>query len=271
MTLPIWKPSLKAFFDDRASEVAAVPTLRELCFIAGRDPRLWSDGELYQDMIDSISGLCVIDRSSSILELGCAAGFIAKGIAPRVRKYHGVDIAPQTIKVARRLGLSNATFSVADGSSLEFRSDSFDAAFCYDVFTNFPDFADGAPLIREMFRVVRPGGKIVVGSIPDAAVREDFQARVKVVQGKLNERYGPVGPEPRRAPVGHVMQLWERLTQRRAAENVEPKIVCYYFDRRDFVALGADLSAAVTITDVHGKNPYSGFRFNVVYEKLLRP
>src|SRR5262245_15638650 len=105
-----WKPSLTAFFDGRAKLVGPAPSNRELCFIAGREPRLWSDPELYQDMIDSIVEHCGINHQSSVLEIGCAAGFLSLGVAPRVKFYHGIDVAPATIRVARRHRLPHATF-----------------------------------------------------------------------------------------------------------------------------------------------------------------
>jgi ubiquinone/menaquinone biosynthesis C-methylase UbiE len=261
-----WKPSLKSFFDTRAHEVGSPPTLRELCFIAGREPRLWSDQELYQDMIDSIIDLCAIDERSSVLEVGCAAGFLSLGVAPRVKQYHGVDLAVGALKVARRLRLPNAKFSVADGGSLQFRSNCFDAAFCYDVFTNFPDFSFGSPLIGEMFRVVRPGGKVVVGSVPDRAVQQQFEERVQIVMRELDARHGRAGPDPRRK-TSPLMRLRRRFAWTHQKESSQPAILCYYFDRVDFVELARKLGASVTVTDIHRKNPYCGFRFNVVYGK----
>jgi ubiquinone/menaquinone biosynthesis C-methylase UbiE len=262
-----WKPSLRAFFDTRADEVSRTPSLRELCFVAGREPRLWSDRELYQDMIDSIIELCAVDRSSSVLEVGCAAGFLALGVAPRVGTYQGVDLSAGTIRVARRLGLANAKFSVGDGNSLRFGAGTFDAALCYDVFTNFPDFSFGAPLIREMFRVVRPGGKVLIGSIPDRAVKPEFEKRVQQVLRDLDQRYGPVGPDPRREPAGPLTRFWQRIARTNNKQTSEPAILCYYFDRTDFIELARELGASVNVTDIHSKNPYASFRFNVVYNK----
>jgi ubiquinone/menaquinone biosynthesis C-methylase UbiE len=262
-----WKESLRAFFDERAVEIKATPTIRELCIVAGREPRLWEDEDLYHDLIENIVQQCGLQKGSTVVELGCAAGYIARGIAPQVRRYFGVDIAPGTIKVARRLGLANATFTAADGSRLGFRSNSVDAAFCYDVFTNFPRFEVGAPLIREMYRVVRPGGKVLVGSIPDASTEEAFQLRVQVVQAELSERHGPPISVPVRPVDERRSGLWERLARWKRDDAAKPEIVCYYFDRKDFLELALEMGTVARISDIHAKNPYAGFRFNVVFEK----
>src|SRR5262245_34549414 len=162
-----WKNAARAFFDERAASINAVPALTDLCFISGRDPRLWADEALLDDMADSIVEQAAAGPASAVLEVGCAAGFVARPLARRVGRYVGVDMSPAAVKVARRLGLPNAEFRTADGSRLPFADNSFDAAILYDVFTNFPQFADGIPIIKEMLRVVRPGGKVLIGSIPD--------------------------------------------------------------------------------------------------------
>lgn len=51
-------------------------------------------------------------------------------------------------------------FSVSDASNLPFADDTFDAAFHFGGINLFPDVAKG---IAEMNRVVRPGGKVVIG------------------------------------------------------------------------------------------------------------
>lgn len=260
--MPSWKPALAAFFDGRARSIKGPPSKEDLCFIAGRDPRLWRDQALFADMIDSIVAQAEIADAASVLEVGCAAGFIASGLAPRVRRYAGVDLAPAVLKVARQLGLPNADFKHAEGNRLPFRDNSFDAALCYDVYTNFPTFADGAGLIREMLRVVVPGGRVLVGSIPDEATAELMAQRAQAVANTLAETYGPLPARPEGDPVPR-----RSNDHRFGRQPVEPQIVCYYFNRQDFEALGSELCAEVAIHDIHRRNPYFGCRFNVVYRK----
>lgn len=259
---PSWKAALEAFFDDRARSIEGPPSLEDLCFIAGRDPRLWRDEALFADLIDSIVAQADIAADAALLEVGCAAGFIASGLAPRVRHYTGVDLARDVLKIAHRLGLPNATFKHAEGGHLPFRDNSFDTAICYDVYTNFPTFADGAGLIREMLRVVVPGGRVLVGSIPDAATTELMAQRAQTVAETLATTQGPLPARPESGP-GRPRRS-DRLP---GGQPVQPQIVCYYFDRPDFEALGRELGADVVIHDIHQRNPYFGCRFNAVYRK----
>ena len=257
-----WKDSLAAFFTDRADVVGDVPTMQDLCYVSGRDPRIWLQQDVYLDLIASIVEALHLTPQSKVLEVGSASGFVALGLAPRVGEYLGVDVSDGALSVARRLRLPNATFQLADGNRLPFPDDSLDAALCYDVYTNFPQFEDGAGIIKDMFRVIKPGGRLMMGSIPDLETRETFNAHAAELAAGIEARFGPPIPPP---AIGQpklatrVKRLWRK--------PVEPGVVCYDFRRGDFAALGRSLGAEVLITDIHQQNPYVGYRFNAIYRK----
>lgn len=266
-----WKQSLKDFFAERGDVVQQRSLGREeLAYVSGRDPRVWTD-EVFNDLIDDILQRLQSGPQSQLLEVGCASGFLARGLAPRVAAYHGVDLAEPALGVARRLGLSNAKFSVADGERLPFEAGEFDAAVCYDVFTNFPTFAPGASLIREMLRVVRPGGRVLIGSIPDAQTREGYEQRtidvgrdLERTQGALSEHFTRLD-EIAVPPKASWMQ--RLLGRRPPARERRGAIECFYFHRADFLELGRCEKASCEILDIHRLNPYRGFRFNAVYKR----
>ncbi|MEO7728166.1 MAG: class I SAM-dependent methyltransferase [Burkholderiales bacterium] len=259
-----WKDSLRLFFADRATQIKGMPTIEDLCYISGREPRLWTQPEMYADLIKNLLFQMDATSQSSILEVGCAAGFIAKGIAPLVKHYVGVDLARPALRAARLLQLPNADFRYAEGGKLPFADDSFDAVFCYDVFTNFPQFADGAPIINEIVRVVRPGGKAVIGSIPNGARQLAYEERVKQFTAELDARFGP-----RKEAYGESTGLTRRI--RHWWTKTDPLVSCYYFRAEDFTSLGSKLGVHVAITDIHPLNPYVTYRFNAVYTKTPNP
>ena len=88
---------------------------------------------------------------AAVLEVGCTSGFIAKGLAPRVKRYTGIDLAESARRVAQRLSLQNTDFRQADGKQVPFPDTSFVAAYCYDVFTNFPAFDESPAIGRICF------------------------------------------------------------------------------------------------------------------------
>jgi len=257
-----WKGSLRLFFAERAAQINGTPSHEDLCYISGREPRLWSQPEMYEDMVDSILALTEASAQSTILEVGCAAGFIAKGVAPRVKRYVGVDLARPALRVARLLQLPNAEFRHSEGGKLPFEDATFDATFCYDVFTNFPTFDAGVPIIAEMLRVVKPGGKVLVGSIPDAACQAAYEERVRQFMLELDVRFGPLRPRPAtEANVGLLQTISKWLS------STKPGITCYYFKTENFVSLGKQFGCHTKVCDIHSLNPYRGYRFNIVYTK----
>jgi SAM-dependent methyltransferase len=266
MAASVWKESLRLFFAGRAQQIAGRPSLEELCYVSGRDPRLWLDEATYGDLIASIVDQLGATEDSEVLELGCAAGFLAKGLAPGVRRYIGIDLAAPMLDVARRLKLENAEFRVADGTHLPFTQGTFDASFCYDVVTNFPDFSDLVPLLDELLRVVKPGGAVLVGSVPDEATRAAYERRVSEVAAEFAQIGPPLPPPPDRRP-GFLKRVAGKL---RLAPWVVPGINCYYFSRESFRAYARERGATLEFADVHRLNPYRGMRFNAILRKSAR-
>lgn len=260
-----WKVRLERFFYDRGTTIEGVPTLIDHCIVSAKDPRISAQPALHADVIKSIVSALRISKQSKVLEVGCASGYIACGLAGYVDQYKGVDLAVAPLDVARKMNLPNAEFLKADGMSLPFTSETFDAAFMYDVFTNFPCFEDGEPIIREMLRVVRPGGKVMVGSVTDRNKSTEFAARVHEVANQLELTYGP----PVTPKVNHpsVIERIRRVLAGTGPPKAAPEILVYYFDPDDFIRLGKTEGLSVIITDVHTMNPYFGFRFNVIYTK----
>jgi len=85
--------------------------------------------------------------------------------APKVAQVTAVDFSPAMVKVAREQvktqGLSNVEVHLEDGQRLPFDNRSFDAAFSLFGLIFFPDRAQG---LDELFRVLKPGGKVAITS-----------------------------------------------------------------------------------------------------------
>lgn len=256
--------SLRLFFDDRASSIRG-RSVRELCFISGRDPRLWQDGSLYRDLMDSIRSQLRLGAGMELLEVGCAAGFLASGLSTLCARYSGVDVAPGAVRVARSLGIPNATFRNADATALPFSDGMFDCSLSYDVFTNFPNFDYSKRIIGEMIRVTKPGGRIMIGSLADANCSDEYSERCLEVGRELDRRYGRLEDPPLRKSPWYCI----RSRVRAGLNRPEPKITCYSYHRADFLSFGEERALKTEVFDIHGLNPYRGLRFNIVYTKGL--
>ncbi|MDI6895497.1 MAG: class I SAM-dependent methyltransferase [Bacillota bacterium] len=100
-----------------------------------------------------------------LLDCGCGPGSITLGFAEVLASGSvvGVDLEPRQIERARALaaqrGAANVEFRVGDIYELAFPDASFDAAFAHNVLEHLSD-----PLraLREMRRVLRPGGVVAI-------------------------------------------------------------------------------------------------------------
>jgi ubiquinone/menaquinone biosynthesis C-methylase UbiE len=97
----------------------------------------------------------------AVADVGAGTGFVAAALAPLVKRVYVVDGSAAMLEVAKKnLGkFDNIEYHEADGSSLPFPDDSLDAVFAnmYLHHTTEPGSA-----IREMVRVLRPGGRLVI-------------------------------------------------------------------------------------------------------------
>lgn len=119
----------------------------------------------HEKKIEMICKLLSIDRNSQenkLLEVGTGSGIHASYLARKWPNlsYTGVDISGGMISEAsKKLDSPHATLIVADGQKLPFKDSSFDAAFISGSLHHFNDPYSG---LREILRVIKEGGKIVV-------------------------------------------------------------------------------------------------------------
>lgn len=104
------------------------------------------------------------------LDVGTGAGHTALALAPRVRAVEAVDLTEEMLeearKLARKRGVRNVRFSIADAMSLPFEDRSFDIVTCRRAAHHFTDLERA---LVEMTRVLRLGGRLVIDdrSVPD--------------------------------------------------------------------------------------------------------
>lgn len=97
-----------------------------------------------------------------LLDVGCGTGHHMRELQARDFQVSGVDGSEEMLKVARRInpGLDIRT---ADVEALPFESNSFDWILSIEVLRYLPDFRQ---TVKEMGRVLAPGGKAVVTACP---------------------------------------------------------------------------------------------------------
>jgi ubiquinone/menaquinone biosynthesis C-methylase UbiE len=137
-------------------EPAVVEQLATAMELSAADPQHRAMVEAYLAELDLRPG-------TRVVELGAGSGAIARMIAawPGIAEVVGTDPSPILIERARQLSadVGNVSFEEADGRNLPVADSSFDVALLHRVLSHAPKPEE---LLAEAFRVLRPGGQVVV-------------------------------------------------------------------------------------------------------------
>lgn len=106
--------------------------------------------------------LAGVRAGMKVLDVATGTGAQALAFAARGAEVTGVDLSEAMLRIARRKSRSsNLTFLRADAATLPFPDESFDAACISFALHEMPRSVRTA-VVRELSRVTRPGGTVVV-------------------------------------------------------------------------------------------------------------
>jgi len=125
------------------------------------------------------------------IDLGAGAGHATLALAPHVARVDAIDPTPEMLAVATRLaaerGIANVAFTEARADALPFPDGTFDLAVSRFSIHHWPDPA-GA--LREVARVLRPGGRVVLVDLvaPEEAGLDTFLNAVELLRDPTHGR-----------------------------------------------------------------------------------
>jgi 2-polyprenyl-3-methyl-5-hydroxy-6-metoxy-1,4-benzoquinol methylase len=97
-----------------------------------------------------------------ILDDGCGDGIFIQDFVDRCKRVIATDISQDMLRHGKsRLAGKPIDWIESNGTRLPFRSESFDAAVSLEVIEHVPD---AAAFARELHRVLKPGGRIVIST-----------------------------------------------------------------------------------------------------------
>ena len=99
---------------------------------------------------------------SVVLDLACGTGVVARKLAATVGpagRVCGTDLNPAMLAVAAEIGPGTIEWSQAPADSQPYPDSTFDAVVCQQGLQFFPD---QVAALREVGRVLRPGGRLAV-------------------------------------------------------------------------------------------------------------
>ena len=143
-----------------------------------------------------------------LLEVGPGTGYYALEVAERIAPGGRLDVfdlqqqmLDHTLRRARERGIENVVPTQGDARALSYEDDAFDAAYLVTVLGEIPD---QEAALRELARVVRAGGRVVVGELfgdPHWVSPAKLRARAERAGLRFERRLGsPLGYFARFAP-----------------------------------------------------------------------
>jgi ubiquinone/menaquinone biosynthesis C-methylase UbiE len=145
-----------------------------------------------------------------VLEVGPGTGYYALDMAAWVAPGGRLDLfdiqdemLDHTMRRAAQRGCSNVVAMQGDARALPYEDASFDAAYLVTVLGEIPD---QEAALRELARVLRPGGRLVVGEIaldPHWVSPRRLSERAEAAGLRFERRIGtPLGYFARFQPIG---------------------------------------------------------------------
>lgn len=106
------------------------------------------------------AALRLVEPGRALLDAGCGRGAVAAALAERFGEVYGLDADEQSLAVAARRGVQTARLDL-DREPLPFPEARFDAVLSLEVIEHV---RDPAAYIRELARVLEPGGRLYVST-----------------------------------------------------------------------------------------------------------
>jgi SAM-dependent methyltransferase len=119
-----------------------------------------TSGTIYRTMADALQ----LQADDELLDVACGSGAFLAQHAKQVRRVAGIDLSDIQVDLAHRhladrIAAGTADIVKGDASSLPWSDGSFSVATCMASFEVFPD---PDQVLAEVFRVLRPGGRIAM-------------------------------------------------------------------------------------------------------------
>jgi SAM-dependent methyltransferase len=193
---------MQGFWDERAREDAYFFVDNRRAY---QDPTLesfWAEGERDLDRILGMFNLAV-EPTDTVLDIGCGVGRLTRPLAAHAAHVYGIDISSEMLARARQHHgeIKSIEWLHGDGSTLRPITDaSIDVCISHVVFQHIPDPQITMGYVREMARVLKPGGWAAFQVSNSAAAHESGRG-ARVQFGRLRSAVG-------RAPRGQRDPAW---------------------------------------------------------------
>ena len=116
------------------------------------------ESQLVLELVGNVGG-------RKVLDVGCGDGELALELAKRGAVVTGIDASAAMIDAAKRRAVqhnADIMFQVATAQQIPFAAEQFDVVTAITVLCFVED---ASPVFREIARVLRPGGRLIIGEL----------------------------------------------------------------------------------------------------------
>ncbi len=125
-------------------------------------------------ILEQIRGAVGPTGTMRVLDLGCGPGIVTAALARDVKEVVAYDLTPEMLdkamKRCKEAGLKNVHFELGKAEQLPFDEESFD---CVVTRLTIHHFLDPHRVMKEVVRVTRRGGKVVVAEVVSSENEEE--------------------------------------------------------------------------------------------------
>jgi ubiquinone/menaquinone biosynthesis C-methylase UbiE len=138
----------------------------------------------HKSIYESVAKILELKPEDDLLEVACGNGYFLKKYASHVHSVAGLDLSELAVKLSTkknkdRVTAGTAEFVRAEASQLPWEDNKFSAATCMG---SFPWLTKPLDTLREVYRVLRPAGRVVISV--------EWHAEDGIDRSKEIERFG---------------------------------------------------------------------------------
>ncbi len=141
-----------------------------------------------------------IDKDNSVLDVGCGRGFFTVAAAHKAKSVVGLDLMNglgrkgwwQRFNLTmRKLQLYNKVAGVkGNAARMPFKDETFSVATSVHAIRNFPDIETIQTAFKEMKRVTKKGGRVIIAETLPSAKNKAQKAHIKMFNCKVKYSRG---------------------------------------------------------------------------------